>query len=199
MVPPAGTESDPGTKMFSLSGTLARAGVLEVPFGYSLERLLLEAGGGPPAGRRVKGVQPGGPLGGLLNADDLGLALERPPFTERGVLLGSGGLILFDERVCVLDLALYFSEFCEEESCGRCTTCHGGSQRLVEILRRIAAGGGQAADLERIGALEGTLLNSNCLHGSSRPTRCAARSGTSGPRSRSTCWPGAAGRGSARG
>ena len=164
-----GTESDPGTKMFSLSGTLARAGVLEVPFGYSLERLLLEAGGGPPAGRRVKGVQPGGPLGGLLNADDLGLALERPPFTERGVLLGSGGLILFDDRVCVLDLALYFSEFCEEESCGRCTTCHGGSQRLVEILRRIAAGGGRADDLERIGALEGTLLNSNCLHGQFTP------------------------------
>ena len=164
-----GTESDPGTKMFSISGSLLRPGILEVPFGLPMDRLLLEAGGGPPDGRTPKGIQPGGPLGGLLPASDLSLPLERPPFTERGVLLGSGGLILFDERASAVDLTLYFSEFCEDESCGRCTTCHGGSQRLVELLRRVMQGGGRREDLERIGALDRTLQNANCLHGQFTP------------------------------
>ena len=164
-----GTESDPGTKMFSISGALQRPGILEVAFGLPMDRLLLEAGGGPEAGHTPKGIQPGGPLGGLLPASDLGLALERPPFTERGVLLGSGGLILFDERASAVDLTLYFSEFCEDESCGRCTTCHGGSQRLVELLRRVMEGGGRREDLERIGVLDRTLQNANCLHGQFTP------------------------------
>ena len=164
-----GTESDPGTKMFSISGALRRPGILELPFGLPMDRLLLEAGGGPEDGHTPKGIQPGGPLGGLLPASDLGLLLERPPFTERGVLLGSGGLILFDERASAVDLTLYFSEFCEDESCGRCTTCHGGSQRLVELLRRIMQGGGRREDLERIGALDRTLQNANCLHGQFTP------------------------------
>ena len=168
-----GTESDAGTKMFSIGGTLLRTGIMEVPFGASMHALLNEAGGGVPdsaaGGGRAKGVQPGGPLGGLLNADALGLDLERPPFTERGVLLGSGGLILFDERACPVDLALYFSEFCEDESCGRCTTCHGGSQRLVETLGRITRGGGREADLDRLGVIDRALQNANCLHGQFTP------------------------------
>ena len=164
-----GTESDPGTKMFSITGSLRRPGILEVPFGLRMDQLLLDAGGGPEAGHTAKGIQPGGPLGGLLPASDLGLLLERPPFTERGVLLGSGGLILFDERASAVDLTLYFSEFCEDESCGRCTTCHGGSQRLVELLQRITEGGGRREDIERIGVLDRTLQNSNCLHGQFTP------------------------------
>ena len=164
-----GTESDPGTKMFSITGSLIRPGILEVPFGIGMDELLLGAGGGPPDGHTPKGIQPGGPLGGLLPASDLGLALERPPFTQRGVLLGSGGLILFDERASAVDLTLYFSEFCEDESCGRCTTCHGGSQRLVEVLERILHGDGRREDLDRIGALDRTLQNSNCLHGQFTP------------------------------
>ncbi len=164
-----GTESDPGTKMFSISGALERPGILEVPFGMGMDELLLGCGGGPPDGYAPKGIQPGGPLGGLLPASDLGLKLERPPFTERGVLLGSGGLILFDERASAVDLTKYFSEFCEDESCGRCTTCHGGSQRLVEVLERILHGDGREEDLERIGAIDKTLQNANCLHGQFTP------------------------------
>ena len=164
-----GTEGDRGTKMFSISGHLQRPGVLEVPFGLPMSALLLEAGGAPLPGRTLKGIQPGGPLGGVLPASDIHLPLDRKPFTERGVLLGSGGLIIFDDRACALDLALYFSQFCEEESCGRCTTCHGGSQRLVEILQRIGRGGGTESDLERIGALDRTLQNANCLHGQFTP------------------------------
>ena len=164
-----GSEADAGTKMFSIGGALRRTGIVEVPFGSSMRELLEEIGGGVPDGGVAKGIQPGGPLGGLLNAADLGLALERPPFTERGVLLGSGGLILFDERACAVDLSLYFSEFCEDESCGRCTTCHGGSQRLVEMLGRITRGGGREADLERLGVIDRTLQNANCLHGQFTP------------------------------
>lgn len=164
-----GTESDPGTKMFSISGALVRPGILEVPFGMGMDELLLGCGGGPPEGREPKGIQPGGPLGGLLPASDLRLKLERPPFTERGVLLGSGGLILFDDRASAVDLTKYFSEFCEDESCGRCTTCHGGSQRLVEVLERILHGDGRAEDLERIGVIDQTLQNANCLHGQFTP------------------------------
>ena len=164
-----GTESDPGSKMFSISGTIPRSGIVEVPFGFAMDDLLLGMGGGVEPGRAVKGIQPGGPLGGVLAADDIGLALERPPFTERGVLLGSGGLILFDDRACAVDLAYYFSAFCEDESCGRCTTCHGGSQRMVEILGRIQQGGGRADDLEQLGLLDQTLQNSNCLHGQFTP------------------------------
>lgn len=164
-----GTESDPGTKMFSISGALKRPGIFEVPFGIPMSDLLLQAGGGPPDGRQPAGIQPGGPLGGMLPASDINLPLERPPFTERGVLLGSGGLILWDDRASAVDLALYFSEFCEDESCGRCTTCHGGSQRLVEILHRIAQGKGDQQDLDRIQALDKTLQNANCLHGQFTP------------------------------
>ena len=164
-----GTESDPGTKMFSISGSLERPGILEVPFGMGMDELLLGCGGGPPDGHTPKGIQPGGPLGGLLPASDLNLKLERPPFTQRGVLLGSGGLILFDERASAVDLTKYFSEFCEDESCGRCTTCHGGSQRLVEVLERIMHGDGRPEDLDRIGAIDKTLQNANCLHGQFTP------------------------------
>ena len=164
-----GTESDPGTKMFSISGSLERPGILEVPFGMGMDELLLGCGGGPPDGHTPKGIQPGGPLGGLLPASDLGLKLERPPFTQRGVLLGSGGLILFDERASAVDLTKYFTEFCEDESCGRCTTCHGGSQRLVEVLERIMHGDGRQEDLSRIGAIDKTLQNANCLHGQFTP------------------------------
>ena len=151
---------------------LAFAGESRSLFGlYALRlfALLLEIGGGVPEGRMPKGIQPGGPLGGMLHADDLRLPLERPPFVERGVLLGSGGLILFDERTCPVDLAYYFITFCEDESCGRCTTCHGGSQRITEILDRIMQGGGKESDLELLGVLDRTLQNSNCFHAQLTP------------------------------
>ena len=165
----AGTESDPGSKMFSISGSLQRSGIVELPFGFPMDRLMMTMGGGPHEGHTPKGIQPGGPLGGILNADDLGLDLERPPFGERGVLLGSGGLILFDERACPVDLAYYFAQFCESESCGRCTTCHGGSQRMVEILHRVIQGGGREGDLEQLGVLDDTMQNANCIHGQFTP------------------------------
>jgi NADH:ubiquinone oxidoreductase subunit F (NADH-binding) len=165
-----GTEKNKGTKMFSLSGDIQRVGVLEVPFGMPMSRLLLEAGGGPPEGRTIKAIQPGGPLGGILPGDAVDLPLEPEPFREKGVLMGSGGLIVFDDTTCVLDMVIYFSWFAEDESCGRCTTCHGGTQRMVEIIRRISEGQGRMADLELLRLLNDTLRWSNCVHGQASPT-----------------------------
>ena len=165
-----GTEKNKGTKMFSLSGSINRVGILEVPFGTSMERVLREAGGFTRDGRPLKAIQPGGPLGGILGADALGLALEPEPFREKGVLMGSGGLIMFDDRTCIVDMVLYFLGFVEDESCGRCTTCRQGAQRVVEILRRIAHGGGRDEDIGLIQMLGKTMLWANCVHGQAGPT-----------------------------
>jgi NADH-quinone oxidoreductase subunit F len=164
-----GTQRNPGTKMFSISGDVQRVGVLEVPLGFPMGRLLMEHCGGPDPGRTVKAIQSGGPLGGILPASCLNLALEPEPFRDQGVLLGSGGLILCDDTTCIVDLCAYFEWFAEDESCGRCTTCHGGTQRYVEILRRIAEGNGRMSDIELMELLTDTLRWSNCFHGQGAP------------------------------
>jgi NADH:ubiquinone oxidoreductase subunit F (NADH-binding)/(2Fe-2S) ferredoxin len=165
-----GTAKNPGTKMFSFSGDIERVGVLEVPFGTRMQDVLLENGGGWPNGRTLKGIQPGGPLGGILPAQALDLVLEPEPFRGWGVLMGSGGLISFDDTTCIVDLCNYFTWFAEDESCGRCTTCHGGTQRLTEILRRIQDGGGRMGDINLMHMLGDTLRWSNCVHGQAAPT-----------------------------
>ncbi len=164
-----GTERNAGTKMFSLSGDITRVGVLEVPFGVPMGVVLNDMGGGVPGGRALKAVQSGGPLGGILPARAVELALEPEPFRAEGVLLGSGGLIAVSEDRCIIDLATYFLWFAEDESCGRCTTCHGGTQRMVEILERIANGGGRRSDIDNMHLLARTLQWSNCVHGSASP------------------------------
>ncbi|MGQ9572320.1 MAG: NADH-ubiquinone oxidoreductase-F iron-sulfur binding region domain-containing protein [Dehalococcoidia bacterium] len=165
-----GPESINGTKMFSLSGHIQRVGVVEVPFGTPLRRLVYDAGGGPPAGRSLKAVQPGGPLGGILHAKDVDLPLEPEPFREKGALLGSGGLVIFDDSACIVDMCLYFEWFAEDESCGRCSTCRNGTQRMVEILRRIANGGGRPSDIGLLRLLADTMRYANCAHGQAAPT-----------------------------
>ena len=166
-----GTDENKGTKMFSLSGHVRRVGVLEVPFGTPLRRLVYDAGGGPPTGRgSLKAIQPGGPLGGILHASDVDLPLEPGPFREKGALLGSGGLVLVDDSACIVDLCLYFEWFAEDESCGRCSTCRGGTQRMVEILRRIANGGGRPSDIGLLRLLADAMRYANCAHGQAAPT-----------------------------
>lgn len=165
-----GTERNKGTKMFSLSGHIQRVGCLEVPFGTPMSRVLFEAGGGVPDGYALKAIQSGGPLGGILPASEVNLPLEPEPFRERGVLMGSGGLIAISDKSCIIDMALYFSWFAEDESCGRCTTCRGGNQRMVEILRRIGNGGGRASDIEVLNMIGRDMANANCVHGQASPT-----------------------------
>ncbi len=165
-----GTERNPGTKMFSVTGDIARVGCVEVPLGTKMSAILLDNFGGTPDGRPIKAIQPGGPLGGILPASCLDLALEPEPFREQGVLMGSGGLVVCDDTTCIVDLVTYFEWFAEDESCGRCTTCHGGTQRHVEILRRIAEGNGRPSDIELMGLLNDALRWSNCFHGQGAPT-----------------------------
>jgi NADH:ubiquinone oxidoreductase subunit F (NADH-binding)/(2Fe-2S) ferredoxin len=166
----AGSEQHKGTKMFSLSGRVQRVGILEVPFGTPVSDVVMGIGGGPPEGRTLKGVQPGGPLSGVLPASDAGIALEPDPFRERGMLVGSGGLVVLDDSNCIVDLAIYFEWFAEDESCGRCTTCFAGTRRLLEILRRIAAGRGRNSDPEIMRLLSETMRYANCAHGQAAPT-----------------------------
>ncbi len=165
-----GSEKNKGTKMFSLSGQIQRAGILEVPLGTPMSDLIIEAGGGPPPGRTVKAIQPGGPLSGVIPGSDMGIPLEPEPFRERGMIMGSGGLIVLDDTNCIVDLCAYFEWFAEDESCGRCTTCFAGTRRILEILRRISSGRGRKADLELIRLLGDTMRNSNCAHGQAAPT-----------------------------
>jgi NADH-quinone oxidoreductase subunit F len=154
-----------GTKMFTFSGCVNWAGCIEIPFGPSVRTALDEYAGGLREGSKLKGFQPGGPLSGMLNAGDINLTLTLDPYRERGMFLGSGGIVFFDESACVVDMCRYFLGFCEDESCGRCTTCHGGTQRATEILRRIQLGGGRDTDIEKLEGLVQTLVWSNCLHG----------------------------------
>ncbi len=165
-----GSEKHKGTKMFSLSGQVQRVGILEVPLGTPTSEVVMRMGGGPPEGRSLKGVQPGGPLSGVIPASDVDIPLEPDPYRERGVLMGSGGLVILDDSNCIVDLCVYFEWFAEDESCGRCTTCFAGTRRMLEILRRISSGRGRRADLELIKLLGRIAQNANCFHGQGAPT-----------------------------
>ena len=151
--------------MFTVSGDINQESCVEIPYGRSMQELLEHYGGGMKEGTTLKGFQPGGPLSGILSAADIELPLTRAPYQERGMFLGGGGVVFFDETRSVIDLCQYFVGFCEDESCGRCTTCRGGTQRIVEILRRMANGGGRNTDIDKILDVANTLLWSNCLHG----------------------------------
>jgi NADH:ubiquinone oxidoreductase subunit F (NADH-binding)/(2Fe-2S) ferredoxin len=159
-----------GTKMFTVSGQVRQQGCVEIPFGPPMRVLLEQYGGGMQEGSVLKGFQPGGPLSGVLPASDIDLPLTLDPYRERGMFLGSGGVVFFDQRTSIIDLCLYFLGFCEDESCGRCTTCHGGTQRAVEVLRRMAAGGGRESDFVLLEEIVASLVWSNCLHGQFAPT-----------------------------
>lgn len=164
----AGTANDFGTKIFSFSGDIPFVGHMEVPFGVSLRRVL-EVCGGSVAG--LKSIQAGGPLAGYLPGRFIEtLTLERQAFQPLGALMGGGGIVFVGHEACSIDLNVLYAEFVEEESCGRCTTCHGGNQRMHEIFRRIGDGGGRTEDrynLERVGQ---SLQYSNCVHGQASPT-----------------------------
>jgi NADH:ubiquinone oxidoreductase subunit F (NADH-binding) len=161
-----GTERNPGTMMFSLSGHVQRAGCFELPFGTTVREAFEVCGGGAPEGHAFKALQPGGPLLGVINERALDFGIEPESFREgNAVGLGGGGFVFLDERACVIDLCTQFEWFLEDESCGRCTTCHGGTQRTLEVIRRIQRGGGRESDLGKLKLLADTLRYSNCFHG----------------------------------
>ncbi|MEX1253177.1 MAG: NADH-ubiquinone oxidoreductase-F iron-sulfur binding region domain-containing protein [Dehalococcoidia bacterium] len=167
-----GTERNRGTKIFSFSGHIREVGVLELPFGFPF-RALYETLYPEPWQERpiLKAVQAGAALAGILPGHlALKLTMEPEVFREQGVIMGGGGIVFIDDSACIVDLNIMFSWFLEDESCGRCTTCHGGTQRMVEIFRRIASGRGREDDYDKMGILGQALQWSNCVHGSASPT-----------------------------
>jgi NADH-quinone oxidoreductase subunit F len=136
-----------GTKVFSLVGNVRNTGLVEVPMGISLREVVFDIGGGVPGGRRFKAVQTGGPSGGCLPESQLDLSVDFDSLTAAGSMMGSGGLIVMDDRTCMVDVARYFVDFLKDESCGKCTPCREGLATLHEVLTRIAAGGGVPGDL----------------------------------------------------
>ena len=125
----------------------------------------------PSQGHAFKALQPGGPLLGVMPEWSLDVPLEPEEFREKKMAaMGGGGLVFLDERACIVDLCAQFEWFLEDESCGRCTTCHGGTQRMVEILRRIQRGGGRESDIGKLRLLAATLRFSNCVHGQAAPS-----------------------------
>ena len=142
-----GTEKSKGTKVFSLAGNVNNAGLVEVPMGTTLQKIVYDIGGGIPGNKKFKAVQTGGPSGGVIPEKLLHLPVDYEQLKEAGAIMGSGGMIVADEDVCMVDLAKYFLEFTSDESCGKCSSCREGSMALYEILERICNGQGQEQDL----------------------------------------------------
>ena len=165
-----GTEGSPGTKAFSLVGKVKNTGLVEVAMGSTLRDIIFGAGGGIIDDRPFKGVQTGGPSGGCLPAEMLDTPVDFDTLTAAGSMMGSGGMIVMDDRTCMVDVAKYFTGFLAEESCGKCTPCREGVVQLHHVLRRISEGEGEASDLERIRALSEVVAKASlCGLGKSAP------------------------------
>jgi len=143
-----GTESSKGTKVFALAGKVKRGGLIEVPMGITIREIVEDIGGGVPEGRQLKAVQIGGPSGGCIPADLADTRIDFDALGESGAIMGSGGLVVLDDSDCMVDMARYFLEFTQHESCGKCTACRIGTRRMLDILDRLTTGEGKEGDLE---------------------------------------------------
>ena len=143
-----GTEKSKGTKIFSLVGKINNTGLVEVPMGITLKELIYEIGGGIPEGKSFKAVQTGGPSGGCIPEDFLDTPIDYEKLKEVGSIMGSGGMVVMDENTCMVDVARYFLEFLQDESCGKCLSCREGTKRMAEIVTNITKGQGKEGDLE---------------------------------------------------
>jgi len=165
-----GTEKSKGTKIFSLVGKVNNTGLVEVPMGTTLRTIVFDIGGGIPKGKKFKAVQTGGPSGGCVPESLIDLPVDYEKLTEAGAIMGSGGLIVMDEDTCMVDVAKYFVEFLEEESCGKCTPCREGLKRLKEVLTEITKGRGQPYHLEILDDIALTMKEASlCQLGATAP------------------------------
>jgi len=145
-----GTEKSKGTKVFALAGAVKNTGLVEVPIGTTLGELIYEIGGGIRNNKNFKAAQIGGPSGGCIPKEYLNVPLDYENLNKLGAIMGSGGLIVMDENSCMVDIARYFLEFVQEESCGKCVPCRIGTKRMLEILNRICEGKGEEEDINRL-------------------------------------------------
>jgi NADH-quinone oxidoreductase subunit F len=145
-----GTEKSKGTKIFALTGKVNNTGLVEVPMGTTLREIIFDIGGGIIGGKAFRAVQIGGPSGGCLPESQLDLPVDYESLTAAGAMVGSGGLVIMDETTCMVDIARYFLEFVQKESCGKCTPCREGTKRMWEILNRITHGQGTPEDPDKL-------------------------------------------------
>ncbi len=145
-----GTQRSRGTKVFALTGDVRHVGLVEVPMGVPLGKIIYDIGGGIPSGRRFKAVQLGGPSGGCIPASHLNAPVDYETIVRLGAIVGSGGMIVMDENKCVVDVARFFMDFCREESCGKCAPCRVGTRKMLDILTRICHGQGRPEDLQTL-------------------------------------------------
>ncbi len=152
-----GTENSPGTKAFALTGNVNNTGLIEVPMGTTLREIIFDIGGGVKDGKAFKAVQIGGPSGGCLTQEHLDLPLDFDSLKKVGAMIGSGGLVVMDEDTCMVEVARFFMNFTQNESCGKCVPCREGTMRMLEILERIVAGKGEREDLDMLRELADTI------------------------------------------
>jgi len=165
-----GTEDSKGTKIFALAGSVNNTGLVEVPIGTPLGVLIYEIGGGVKSGKKFKAAQIGGPSGGCIPKEHLNVPLDYKPLEQLGAIMGSGGLIVMDDDACMVDVARFFIEFVQEESCGKCTPCRVGTKRMLEILNRICEGTGELSDIRRLVSLGAQIKDSSlCGLGQTAP------------------------------
>jgi len=159
-----GTEHSKGTKVFALAGAVRNTGLVEIPIGTPLGDIIYELGGGVPNGKKFKAAQLGGPSGGCIPVQHLNVPVDYEALQELGAIMGSGGLIVMDEDTCMVDMARFFLDFVQDESCGKCPPCRIGTRRMLEIVDRICAGKGEEGDIEKLEEL-GRIIRETSLCG----------------------------------
>ena len=165
-----GTPESPGTKAFALTGNVNNTGLIEVPMGITLREIIFDIGGGIRDGKMFKAVQIGGPSGGCLTESQLDSKMDFDSLTKIGAMIGSGGLVVMDENTCMVEVARFFMNFTQRESCGKCVPCREGTKRMLEILERIVAGEGREGDIEELKELADMIENTAlCGLGKSAP------------------------------
>ena len=165
-----GTKTSKGTKVFSLVGKISNTGLVEVPMGITLREIIYEIGGGIPNGKEFKAVQTGGPSGGCIPAEFIDLSVDYEELCKVGSMMGSGGMVVMDESTCMVDVAKYFLAFCMDESCGQCTPCREGIDRMLDIMNKICEGRGKEGDIELLQELSHAITDGSlCALGGTAP------------------------------
>ncbi|MDF2904987.1 MAG: hypothetical protein K0R34_308 [Herbinix sp.] len=165
-----GPENSPGTKAFALTGNIENTGLIEVPMGTTLREVIFDVGGGMKDGGTFKAVQIGGPSGGCLTKEHLDLPLDFDSLKKAGAMIGSGGLVVMDDSTCMVEVARFFMNFTQNESCGKCVPCREGTKRMLAILERIVDGEGEEGDIELLLELADTISSTAlCGLGKSAP------------------------------
>jgi NADH-quinone oxidoreductase subunit F/NADP-reducing hydrogenase subunit HndC len=170
-----GTAESKGSKVFALTGKVQNSGLVEVPMGTTLREIIFEIGGGIKNGKKFKGVQTGGPSGGILTEKDLDTPIDYAGLQKMGSMMGSGGMIVMDEDDCVVDVARFYMDFCVDESCGKCSPCRIGTTQILEILNKIAEGRGEEADLDKLSDISKAMQKASlCALGQTAPNPTAS-------------------------